>query len=96
MSKATIQVNYRMPVELKAKIVDVVQEKDEGSITDEIVKRLELTFDLTKADGYDLGYRDAIAHMTFAVTLALRDQGLDFDVIQEVINKTMAKFDKNN
>lgn len=95
MSRATTQVNYRIPVELKAKLVAEVEAKDEGSITDEIVKRLELSFDLTKADGYNIGYRDATAHMTFALTLALKKQGLDFDVIQTVVNKTMANFDKN-
>lgn len=95
MSKQYTQVNFRMPVSLKKQIENVVAEKNEGSITEEIVNRLELTFDLTHAEGYNYGYRDAIAHMTFAMTAALQKQNIPMDQIQSIINETMQNFDKN-
>lgn len=95
MSKQTTQVNFRIPVSLKKKIENAVAQKSDGSITEEVVNRLQLTFDLTQADGYHYGYRDATAHMTFALTKALKKQNIPIDEIQSIINKTMQNFDKN-
>lgn len=95
MSKQTTQVNFRIPVSLKKKIENAVAQKSDGSITEEVVNRLQLTFDLTKADGYNYGYRDATAHMTFALTAVLKKQNISIDEIQAIINKTMQNFDKN-
>lgn len=99
MSKQTTQVNFRMPVSLKKKIENAVAQKvaqnGEGSITEELVRRLELSFDLSKADGYNQGYSDATAHMTFAMTAALQNFNLPLDQIQSIINDTMKNFDKN-
>lgn len=95
MSKQTTQVNFRMPVSLKKKIENAVAQNGEGSITEELVSRLELSFDLSKADGYNQGYCDATAHMTFAMTASLQNFNLSLDQIQSIINDTMKNFDKN-
>lgn len=95
MSRQYTQVNFRIPVLLKKQIEQAVAEKKEGSITEELVSRLQLSFDLTKADGYHHGYRDATAHMSFAVTKALLKQNLKIEEIQVIINDTMKHFDKN-
>lgn len=99
MSIKYSQVNVRMPTELKTKIESAVAEKvarkEEASLTKEVVNRLELTFDLTKVDGYNFGYRDATAHYTFALTAALKNKGLSLSNIQIVIDETMANFSKN-
>jgi hypothetical protein len=99
MSIEYSQVNVRMPTELKTKIeyavADKVAKKEEASLTKEIVNRLELTFDLSKADGYNFGYRDATAHFTFAITAALQDKGMSIHDIQTVVDETMANFSKN-
>lgn len=95
MSREYTQVNFRIPVLLKKQIEQAVAAKKEGSITEELVSRLQLTFDLTKADGYNLGYRDATAHMSFAVTKALLKHDLKIEDIQNIINETMQSFDKN-
>lgn len=88
-----------MPVELKRKIDRAVAVKvannEEGSVTKEVVSRLELSFDLTRADGYNHGYTDATAHLTFAVTAALAEKGLAIDDIQSIIDQTMSNFNKN-
>ena len=95
MSRQYTQVNFRIPVLLKKQIEQAVANKDEGSITEELVSRLQLTFDLTKADGYNHGYRDATAHMTYAVTKALLKHDIQLNDIQDIINETMQNFDKN-
>lgn len=95
MTKQHTQVNFRIPVKLKKQIDDVVAQKDEGSITEEVVNRLQLSFDLTKADGYNIGYRDATAHMTFAMTAALQKKGIKISDIQNIMNNVMLNFDKN-
>lgn len=94
MGRQFTQVNFRIPVDLKKKIEHAVAKKNGGSITEELVNRLELSFDLTKADGYNLGYRDATAHMTYAVTKALLKYDLPIDEVQNIINETMLHFDK--
>lgn len=95
MSKQVTQVNFRMPVTLKRQLEKAVAKKNEGSITEEVVSRLQLTFDLTKADGYNHGYRDATAHMTYAVTKALLKHDIQLNEIQDIIKETMQNFDKN-
>lgn len=99
MSIEYSQINVRIPTELKTKIESAVAEKvakkEEASLTKEVVNRLELTFDLSKADGYNLGYRDATAHYTYALTVALQDKGLSLNDIQTIIDETMANFSLN-
>ena len=95
MSRQYTQVNFRIPVLLKKQIEQAVANKNEGSITEELVSRLQLTFDLTKADGYNHGYRDATAHMTYAFTKALLKHDIQLKDIQDIINETMQNFDKN-
>lgn len=95
MSRQHTQVNFRIPVALKKQIENAVAEKNEGSITEELVSRLQLSFDLTQADGYNFGYRDATAHMTFAITKALLKHNLSIDDVQQIINDTMQDFDKS-
>lgn len=95
MSRQYTQVNFRIPISLKKQIETAVAEKNEGSLTEELVSRLQLTFDLTKADGYNFGYRDATAHMTFAITKALIKYDLPLDKVQHIINDTMKQFERN-